>query len=149
MAASPGAGASNSLGCDDFAGLWRLERITDGRRSKTDLDESIRFRCEGDALELEYRIADRFGSRTLDLRAPLDGTPLEQRVQSGSARVSARLEGQELVLSIEREAPFGHIHNRRRMALDSHQGRLDAYRENFRKDGKTDSGWHETWVRVD
>jgi hypothetical protein len=131
-----------------FAGSWRLERITDGKRVRTHLDERLTLRVAGETLELDYRIVDRFGARTLRLKAPLDGTPLEQTVQARHAVVAARLDSDRLVLSIERDAPFGYIHNRRSMQLTADGRRLESYRENLKRSGSPDSAWRETWVRV-
>lgn len=148
-AAFPGAHGASPAVETGFAGNWRLERITDGERTRTDLDEHLALEFSGDTLEFEYRIVDRFGTRTLQLRAPLDGTPLEQTVQARRAVVTARMEGSRLVLSIERDAPFGHIHNRRSMQLVADGRRMESYRENFTKKGTSHSAWRESWLRVD
>jgi hypothetical protein len=147
--AMPTAHATPSVDCESFSGTWRLERVTDGERSRTDLDERLTFRCEAGSIALEYQITDRFGTRTLDLAAPLDGRPREQRVQSRRALVAARIDDGQLELRIERDAPFGHIHNQRQMRPDLEGRRLESLRTNFKKDGSEHSKWQETWVRVD
>jgi hypothetical protein len=147
--AMPTAHSATSVDCETFSGTWRLERVTDGERSRTDLNERLTFRCAEGSIALEYQIIDRFGTRTLELAAPLDGTPLEQRVQSRRARVAARIDDGQLELRIEREAPFGHIHNQRQMRPDFEGRRLESLRVNLKKDGSEHSKWRETWVRVD
>jgi hypothetical protein len=147
--ALPTALSAPSVECETFSGTWRLERVTDGERSRTDLNERLTFRCEEGSIAMEYQITDRFGTRTLDLAAPLDGRPREQRVQSRRALVAARIEDGQLELRIERDAPFGHIHNQRQMRSDLEGRRLESLRTNFKNDGSEHSKWRETWVRVE
>lgn len=147
--AMPMARSTAAVECETFSGTWRLERVTDGERSRTDLDERLTFRCEEGSIALEYQITDRFGTRTLDLAAPLDGKPREQRVQARRALVAARIDDGQLELRIERDAPFGHIHNQRQMRSDPEGRRLESLRTNFKKDGSEHSKWRETWVRVE
>jgi hypothetical protein len=80
----------------DFAGAWRLAAASDGKRTREDLDELLSLGVVADSLEIQYRIPDRFGTRELSLRAPLDGTSLVQLAQSRRAVVSARLVGEQL-----------------------------------------------------
>lgn len=145
----PAARSMPLVNCETFSGTWKLERITDGARSRTDFNERLTFRCEEGSIALEYQITDRFGTRTLELAAPLDGAPLEQRVQSRRALVAARIDDGQLELRIEREAPFGHIHNQRQMRPDFEGRRLESLRVNYRQDGSEHSKWRETWVRVE
>jgi hypothetical protein len=112
----------------DFPEDWRLAIATDGKRTREDLDEQLRLRVVESYLEIEYRIADRFGTRQLSLRAPLDGTPLAQMTQPRRAVVAARMAGEQLVLEIERVAPFGYIRNRRSMRLAADRSRIDSWR---------------------
>lgn len=122
---------------------------SDGKRTREDLDEQLQLYVVEGSLEIEYRIADRFGTRQLSLRAPLDGTPLVQIAQSRRAVVTARMAGEQLVLEIERDAPFGYIRNRRTMQLAADRSRIDARRENFKQSGTPHSAWQETWIRAD
>jgi len=147
MAAGPRPAWAAARAIGDFAGTWRLALATDGNRKRADLDELLELRVVPGALEIEYRIADRFGKRELALRAPLDGTPLVQSVQSRRAVVAARMDGERLVLDIERDAPFGYIRNRRTMQLVEDHRRIEALRENFKQGGAMHSAWQETWVR--
>lgn len=149
LAGMPPSGRAAAPAAVDFAGTWRLAMASDGKRSRSDLDEQLELRVVEDLLQIEYRIADRFGTRQFSLRAPLDGTPLEQRAQSRRAVVTARMAGERLVLEIERDAPFGYIRNRRTMQLAKDRSRIDAWRENFKQSGTEHSAWQETWVRVD
>lgn len=149
LALAPAGGIATTNGAAGFGGTWRLASATDGKRTRTDLDERLTLRISGDWLEIEYRIADRFGRRELVLRAPLDGTPNEQTVQSRRAVVTALLDGERLVLAIERDAPFGYIRNRRKMQLAADGRRIDSHRENFKENGARHSGWQETWTRVE
>lgn len=138
-----------ALAIDDFAGTWRLALATDGSRKRTDLDEVLDLRVVAGSLEIGYRIADRFGSRDLALRAPLDGTPLVQEVQSRRAVVAARMVDDRLVLDIERDAPFGYVRNRRTMRLAEDRHHIEAFRENFKQSGAAHSSWQETWIRAE
>lgn len=138
-----------SWGAADFAGTWRLARASDGKRSRENLDETLDLRVVADVLEVKYRIADRFGKRALELRAPLDGTPFVQSVQSRRAVVSARMAGEQLVLEIARDAPFGHIHNRRTMRLAADGRSIESHRENYKEGGAPHSAWQETWIRME
>lgn len=49
----------------------------------------------------------------------------------------------------ERDAPFGHVRNRRAMLLAADGRRIDSYRENLPELGDRHSSWQETWARVE
>ena len=132
----------------EFVGTWCLDRITDGRRTRDDLDETLRIEVDGNRIRFDYSIDDRFGERRLELEAPLDDTPTAQQVQGREAVFRATLTDDLLIWELERNAPFGEIRNRREMRIAAGGNALESTRYNLEKNGEVDSQWSETWLRV-
>jgi hypothetical protein len=131
-----------------FAGTWRLAMITDGKRTRTDLAETLSIDVDDNVLHLHYTIVDRFGSRVLDLSAALDGKPAIQTAQNRRAVFSAQMDDERLVLELLRDAPFGRMHNRRSMRISDDGQTIESQRSNIGGDGRIESAWTETWLRL-
>lgn len=141
------ANGAQAAGVPGFDGTWVLARISDGRRSREDLDESLTISTGATHIHLDYAIADRYGKRQLLLEAPLDGSPAMQSVQGRPCTVIVTLQGRTLTLEMQRQASFGRVHNRRVMRLSSDGGSIESERFNLEPDGGVGSSWRETWIR--
>jgi hypothetical protein len=146
--AGPSSGLDERAAAERFAGSWRLAMITDGDRTRTSLSETLSIAVDGHVLRLRYAIDDRFGSRVLELSTALDGKPVAQTVQNRRAALSARMRDERLELEINRDAPFGRVHNRRSMRISDDGRMIESQRTNIGPDGRIESAWTETWLRL-
>jgi hypothetical protein len=98
-------------------------------------------------LYLLYRINDRGGERTLDLKGMIDGKPHEQQIEGRPATLTAQWQGQDLVLEIKRESSLGYTHVRRKMTFSNDGKVMTTERTYYSKDGALQGTGTERWEK--
>jgi hypothetical protein len=123
----------------NFSGVWKLQ--------SDQVTEILKIDHQEPNIRMIYDIEDDAGKRTLDLRVMTDGKEHKQEVQGLPATLIAKWEGDALIFEINRQAPFGPVHNRRTMKLSKDGKIITAERINFSPDAQEISRSTETWQK--